>query len=288
MRKGVTGERMVFLVVAVCLGLFVLWFLLSRIAPSLLQQLNWLLGFDKPTNIELATMCAIYRCANGCMYMRVQEISWKSGGETVKCQENACGDTLQPDAYDQEPCTCKLVLGNVKDNYKCGGFCENGGTLCDPNGNDCKEKIDTNLKVCNPNYPVTITLKGNEKIDLSHFALGSSEIKDPDCIIPSGSLSTGIVETISLILLVSTSPIGIPVIAGGSLNKNIIIVDSSLIKSYGEKEDCLVPGLTVSISHDSVKELVIGPKSGSQDIEITTKTDDFVLFKVMTTYVNAK
>jgi hypothetical protein len=270
MRKGVTGERMVFLVVAVCLGLFILWFLLSRIFPSLLQQLEWLLGISKPTDIELAAMCSMYRCAEGCMSMHVQEISWKSGDTTVKCQE-FCSKDLPPDTYTQEPCTCKLKLGNIQDTYQCSGSCENVGTRCDPDGNDCKEKIPNpaDLKVCNPAYPVTITLKNDEKIDLSHFALGSPNIPDVRCLLSSsaGDISSSLIYQGT---------------GGGS--DNYLMIDAGLIEAYGNKEPCHFDLWDIS---DSYKELSV---RGGQEIKITSEMNTYLmgLSNILVTYVNPK
>ena len=280
MRKGVTGERMVFLIVAVCLGLFVLWFLLSRIAPSLLQQLNWLLGFDKPTNIELATMCAIYRCANGCMYMRVQEISWKNSTGTVYCQE-FCGGALPSDAFKQEPCTCQKELIRGVEVSLCGGSCENAGITCaDDSGCESKIPSPEDLKVCDPNYPVTITLKKDEKINIDHLALGSPSIPDVSCIMSTNDGGIGAWDTfLNVIKAFFVGGIQTIWAALGGASDNFLVVDAGLIKSYGDKVECNMGVFKIS---DSLKELIV---RGGQEIKIVTEMKSFGLSNIATTYV---
>jgi len=285
MKKGMTGERMVFLVVAVCLGLFILWFLLSRLAPSLIQQLEWLLGISKPTDVELAAMCSIYRCTDGCMSMRVQEISWKSGDKTLNCQD-FCGAALPSDAYNHEPCICQPGTGKVGID-KCGGFCENAGSVCNGNG-ECTEKTDTELKICGSGYPVNITLKKNEKIDLSHLALGSSNIPDVGCIIPSNAGSTsgwdilaaGGWNIIGGPLYQALKSLGIL----GDSDLNWLVINVDLIKSYGDKVECKYQDLTVT--HDSVKEIAIGPTAKSPNIKISTQLTNILGRNFVVTYVN--
>lgn len=280
MKKGTTAERMVYLVVAVCLGLFILWFLLSRLFPSLIQQIEWLLGYSKPTDIEMAAMCSMYRCTEGCDSMNVQKLSWESGGKTVKCQD-FCGAALPSDAFKQGSCTCKLKLGNVKDTYQCLGSCEETGKTCSPDGDDCQEKIinPADLKVCGSDYPVTITLKNDETIDLSHLALGSSSIPDVRCMFASDSGDAGAWESFANILvnILNLNDIQVFWQALGGGGDNLLIVNPGLIRSYGNKVGCNW-GV---FSADSYQELSV--KSG-QEIKIVSEMGSWGTSNALTTY----
>jgi hypothetical protein len=220
------------------------------------------------------------------MSMRVQEISWKSGDKTLECQKDFCGGTIPPDAYKQEPCTCQAGTGK-EGLDKCGGFCENAGIPCSSDS-ECEQKTDTELKICGSDYPVNITLKKNEKIDLSHLALGSPNIPDVQCIIPNNA---GSASGWDILASAGWNIIGGPLYQAlkylgisGDSDSNWLVINTDLIKSYGDKVECKYQDLTVT--HDSVKEIVIGPSTESPNIKVSTQLTNILGRNFVVTYVN--
>ena len=131
MSKGVE-TRAVFFIVAVVVGLFILWFLLSRLFPSIMYEIMKIFGVVKPSNIENAILCSYHRCIDGCMSAKVQGLSWEEDGKTVNCNEKFCSE-LPDNVYED-------VDGNGKPKMP--------------------------LRVCGKgkDSPVNITLKKNEEM----------------------------------------------------------------------------------------------------------------------------
>ena len=123
MGKGQVGERTIFIIGGVIFFVIAM-FILFKIFPNVYGDIMMWLGVIKPTIIEQAMLCSYHRCADGCMSGKVQEISWKEEGKDkpTNCQD-FCQD-LPDDAYTKD------FWGNM----------------------------EPQLKVCNENYPVNITL----------------------------------------------------------------------------------------------------------------------------------
>lgn len=178
-----TLVKMVFAVIFFAIVTFIIF----KIFPNLLQQIAWTLGVVKLSNIEKAVLCSIYRCTDGCMSMKVQEISWREKDKLVHCQDFCSG--LPDDAY-----------------------------LLDMWGN-----VDPDLKVCNPNYPVKISLEKPERIEKSH-------LRESLCMIDSNSYGKAVI----------------------SVNMKFIYLNKSIIQKL-ERESC---GKTL-IAHMPVIEKAI-------------------------------
>jgi hypothetical protein len=242
MSKGIE-TRGVFFIVAVIFGILAL-FIIFKVFPSLYNQIMAALGFVKPSNVEQAILCSYHRCIDGCMSMKVQEISWKEGDSSVSCQ-NFCNSTpttpLPNDAYK------KNIFG----------------------------QMEKELRVCNPEYPVTINLKKSEKIEKTHLTLGSTTFGDVGCILPTDLGQSNTWDAIKYIFggaqwqqLVNQWTL----LTGGTISENWLVIDAGLIKSYGNKEDCVEAMSGIMMSHDSLKDLTI---KDNQKINITT---DFLVF----------
>jgi hypothetical protein len=247
MSKGSIGERAIFLVIAV-VAFLVFIFIIWKIAPNVIKAALISLGIVKPSNIEQAILCSIHRCVDGCMSMRVQEISWKDGDKTVSCQ-NFCN--VPDDAYNKD------LFGN----------------------------IESQLRVCNPNYPINITLKSVEKIEKSHLTLISTSVSDVRCILPNPRGGPNAWDAIKFILggAIWQQLVNLwTVLTGSTVSDNWLIVDTELIKSYGEKEDCVAQHTGFTVSHDSLKELII---KNNQKIGITTSFGAFGPYNAVATSV---
>jgi hypothetical protein len=244
MGKGDIGERVVWIIGAVIFFSIAI-FIIFKIFPNLMTSIFMALGIVKPSNIDNAILCSIHRCVDGCMSMKVQEITWKEEGKDkpVTCQE-FCQD-LPGDAY-----TRSLF-----------GFGD----------------IEPQLKVCGSKYPVNITLKAPEKITKGHLLLGSTSVSDVRCVLSTTAtgpdlwdIFKGIIGTLTWQQLVNLWAL----LTGGTVSENLLMVDTGLIKSEGSKEDCVAAGTSFVISHDSLTELLV-PKSGTETIYIMT---DFKAF----------
>lgn len=150
MSKGLE-THVVFLVAAV-IFIGVVLFIMFKIFPSVLTEIELYFGWIQPSDLEQAVLCSYYRCAQGCLSAEVQQITWKEGGKTISC--NSFCQNLPDQAY-QISCNC---VGGKEAGGHCLGDCENSGTSCNSQS-DCIPKISqSELKVCNSNYPVNITL----------------------------------------------------------------------------------------------------------------------------------
>jgi hypothetical protein len=243
MGKGITQERIVFLVLAVIFfGLAV--FVIFKIFPSLITQIELALGIIKLSNVEKATLCSIYRCVEGCMSMKIQELAWKEGDKTVYCQEFCTG---KPYGIDKLPST----------------------------------------NICDPKYPINITLKEKEKIEKSHLVLGLAGVSDVRCILPTNA---GGPDIWSILRFSLTSPWqsiinAWKLLTGGTISENILIVDQGIIAGKGNKEDCVAAGTTMIISHDSLQQLTL--REG-KTIKITSDYQQFGGINVVSTYMAEK
>jgi len=118
--RGIATTVVIFVLAAI-IFVVALWFLLSKVFPNILYQLEKLLGIVKPTSIESAIMCSIARCKYGCNSFRVRDISWvdydDSGRKiTVNCWEKFCSGT-SPDVYSEGDKICEKMPVNITLRY---------------------------------------------------------------------------------------------------------------------------------------------------------------------------
>jgi hypothetical protein len=260
MKKGVTQERIVFLILAVIFfGLAV--FVIFRFFPSLMTQIELALGIIKMSNIEKATLCSIYRCIEGCMSMRVQELSWKEGDQTVHCQKFCTGEPygidaeLPDDAYTRE----WWGLGAQ----------------------------ESSLRICNPKYPVIIKLKEKEKIEKSHLVLGETRVSDVRCILPTDASGPDILSIFIYIIKKPWQDLvnAWTLITGGTISENILMVDQGIIAGKGNKEDCILAGTSIIASHDSFQQLTL---DGGKTIKIASYFEGVSVINTVFTYMAEK
>lgn len=229
--KGITTERIAFFILAVIFFVLAV-FVIFKIFPNLLLQLQLALGIIKLSNAEKAILCSIYRCVEGCMSMKVQELSWKEGNEVRACQEfctgvpYGVGGDLPEDAY-------------VKDFWG---------------------SIEPSKRVCNPKYPIIFKTKDTEKIEKSHLQLSHPQISDVRCIVPTNAGGPDVLSIISHIFgagLWSNIQNLWTALTGGKISENWLIVDDDVIIQRGTKEDCVAVGTNIIATHDSLKELTV-------------------------------
>jgi hypothetical protein len=87
------GKEVVLLVVAVIIGAFSIWFIISQ-GTNAYRKLLKMMGIAKVSNVEQAIICAIYRCAYGCHSVNIKDIEWRSGDKKVKCMDVCVGDRV--------------------------------------------------------------------------------------------------------------------------------------------------------------------------------------------------
>lgn len=237
MEKGI-AERMPFIIIAVIFGLVAL-FIMFKIFPNLLTQLQFALGLVKLSNAEKAILCSIHRCVDGCMSSKIQEISWEDKEETVWCQEGFCSYLPDSAAFQIHMFGRDIIL-------------------------------NPELKICNTDYPINFSLKKSEKIEKSHLKLGSTTMSDVKCILVAGkSYGPNAWEIVAYATYEWVWPHLVnfwTTATGGKVSDNILIIAHGIgIKSFGETEDCvLANGIKI---HDSFKEVTL---NGNQEINITT------------------
>ncbi|MEM5815070.1 MAG: hypothetical protein QXD89_01100 [Candidatus Aenigmatarchaeota archaeon] len=83
--KGLESRIVVF-IVAVIVFITLSYFII-KIAGTTLSEILSYLGIVKTSNVEKAILCAVYRCTEGCLSMKVQEISWREGDKTIYCND---------------------------------------------------------------------------------------------------------------------------------------------------------------------------------------------------------
>jgi hypothetical protein len=110
--RGIASTIVIF-VLAALIFVVAVWFLLSKVFPNILYQLEKLLGIVKPTPIESAIMCSIARCKYGCNSFRVRDISWVDYDDSgrkinVNCWEKFCSGT-SPDVYSEGDKICERM-----------------------------------------------------------------------------------------------------------------------------------------------------------------------------------
>jgi hypothetical protein len=260
MGKGVTQERIIFFILAVIFfGLVV--FIFFKFLPSLITQIQLALGIIKMSNIEKATLCSIYRCIEGCMSMRVQELSWKEGDQTVHCQQFCTGEPygigpeLPDDAYTRE----WWGLGAQ----------------------------EPSLRICNPKYPVIIKLKEKEKIEKSHLVLGETRVSDVRCVLSTDSSGPDILSIFTYFVGgVWQSVLNVwALTTGGTVSENILMIDQGIVAGKGNKEDCVVAGTSIVVSHDSFQQLTL---DGGKTIKIASDFEWFGGINAVFTYMAEK
>ncbi|MEM5766239.1 MAG: hypothetical protein QW423_01220 [Candidatus Aenigmatarchaeota archaeon] len=181
MKKGVTGEKAVFFIGAV-IFLGIIFFVLFRYFPTLYNSILLNLGVVKQNDLEKAILCSIHRCLDGCMSMKVQELSWEEDGKKVNCFEKFCSD-YKPSG-EAVGCTCKEdsyydeMTGDYKKFKLCYPIgCKNKNSQGDSftveceRSEDCVREIitDTRLRICGDYYPVNIDLDKPQKVEISHL-----------------------------------------------------------------------------------------------------------------------
>jgi hypothetical protein len=118
--RGIASTIVIFVLAAVIFVVAV-WFLLSKVFPNILYQLEKLLGIVKPTPIESAIMCSIARCKYGCNSFRVRDIGWVDYDDSgrkinVNCWEKFCSGT-SPDVYSEGDKICEKMPVNITLRY---------------------------------------------------------------------------------------------------------------------------------------------------------------------------
>jgi hypothetical protein len=256
MGKGSTQERIIFFILAVIffgLVVFVIW----KFFPTLITQIELALGIIKLSNVEKATLCSIYRCVEGCMSMKVQELSWKD------------------ETYENGIATCQ-------------DFCTGKPYGIGPElPDDAYEQQTT--RICNSKYPVIIKLKEKEKIEKSHLVLGLEKISDVRCILPTDATGPNAWDIFRFTITQQWQNLANAwqAITGGTISENILIVDNQIVAGKGNKEDCVAAGTTLIISHDSLQQLTLDKE---KTIKITTGFAQLPIVNVnfMLTYMAEK
>ncbi|MEM5853171.1 MAG: hypothetical protein QW228_02220 [Candidatus Aenigmatarchaeota archaeon] len=231
--KASTMERTVFLILAVIFFILAV-FVIFKIFPNLLLQLQLALGIVKLSNAEKAILCSIYRCVEGCMSMKVQELSWKDKDE---CEFCTCQDFCTGEPYG--------LGGDLPDDAYVKTWFGFGAP-------------ELSRRICNPKYPVIFKTKDKEKIEKSHLQLGSQKISDVRCIIPTHTSGPDILSILGFIFgggIWSGIQNAWTLITGGTISENWVIIDRDVIQSTGTKEDCVAAGTNIIATHDSLKEL---------------------------------
>jgi hypothetical protein len=103
MKKAFSSSDVIKLVFAVIIFSFlvvVLW----KVAGNVLMQIGEMLGIIQKSDVEKAILCSIYRCVEGCMSMKVQELSWKEGNKVVKCNDFCNPSRIQSEDPAQKVC----------------------------------------------------------------------------------------------------------------------------------------------------------------------------------------
>jgi hypothetical protein len=103
MKKAFSSSDVIKLVFAVIIFSFlvvVLW----KVAGNVLMQIGEMLGIIQKSDVEKAILCSIYRCVEGCMSMKVQDLSWKEGNKVVKCNDFCDPSRIQSQEPAQKVC----------------------------------------------------------------------------------------------------------------------------------------------------------------------------------------
>jgi hypothetical protein len=103
MKKAFSSSDVIKLVFAVIIFSFLV-VILWKVAGNVLMQIGEMLGIVQKSDIEKAILCSIYRCTEGCMSIKVQELSWKEGNKVVKCNDFCNASKIQSDDLSQKVC----------------------------------------------------------------------------------------------------------------------------------------------------------------------------------------
>lgn len=235
-------SRIVFFIAAV-IFLLVLSYFIIKIGGKTISEILAYLGVVKLSNIEKATLCSIYRCTEGCLSMKVQEISWKEGEKTVYCND----------------------------------FCKDG---YDPS--------DKYARICGRNFPVTLKLSSPERLVKDHFKIDvGGGFKEVGCILPTdAALDMNIVEILKYIfggVIWKFLENVWKTLTGQVVGNSWIIVENSIIRSYGTREDCVDDNWGL-LTHQSLKEVEIKPKI---KINISVEKFEFFNFKNLIIFLSS-
>lgn len=103
MKKAFSSSDVVKLVFAVIIFSFLV-VILWKVAGNVLMQIGEMLGIVQKSDLEKAILCSIYRCVEGCMSMKVQELSWKEGNKVVKCNDFCDSSKINSEDPYQKVC----------------------------------------------------------------------------------------------------------------------------------------------------------------------------------------
>jgi len=252
MGKGLE-TRIVFFILAViffALAIFVIF----KIFPSLMTQIEMSLGIIKLSNIEKAALCSMYRCLIGCSAgHELEKIEWvEEDRKVVNCNDFCRGE---PYGIEELPKSAYSNMNNL--------------AICD-------------LKSLE--YPIKIKVKEGEKLTKSHLVLGIPEMRDVNCMLSVDIKSvnsniasmTGEWLLMKVILELAFTPImGLINLWNNLINcqttDNWLFIDSTAIKSLGKGEECRPTATNDIVVKGSLPEVVM--KKG--ELMIVSETHSF-------------
>ncbi|MFH7880535.1 MAG: hypothetical protein QXI09_00810 [Candidatus Aenigmatarchaeota archaeon] len=130
----------VFLIAGVIIVGIALYIIFTS-SRHLLSEIFSFLGFEKkPTSIESAVLCSLYRCTYGCMSAEVEKISWREDGKLVKCKDFC--NNIPEDTYEDKNmktvCSPNFPVSiNLKKNERLGETLSKLISVGNKRGLDC-------------------------------------------------------------------------------------------------------------------------------------------------------
>lgn len=103
MKKGFAVTTVIELVIAAII-LLLLFPMIIKVSAQVWETIAMSLGLITPSNVERAVECAYYRCTEGCASVRMNEIAWVEGTETIRCLK-FCADEKFYEGGDLKICT---------------------------------------------------------------------------------------------------------------------------------------------------------------------------------------
>ena len=277
MSKASSSDWVVRLIMAVIIFLFITSILWVA-GKNVLIQIGEMLGIIQKSDVEKAILCSIYRCTEGCMSMKVQELSWKEGDKTVSCNDFCNASKIKSSDPQMRVCFIDVdgwKLLEILQAYLSGN----------------PEVVVSTIGSSITDYPVEIKLDKAQKIDKSHLTLGSTDYKDVGCILSSKSEGPTILDVLKWLMLG-----GLPwqqllnlgkTLTGGKVSDNFLIVSSDLVSGVGTKEDCYSEALGITLFHDAYQQLMIGSSDSKTKtkVKIYTSKSGFLFYPIIVTQV---
>lgn len=189
----------VFLIAGVIIVGIALYIIFTS-SRHLLSEIFSFLGFEKkPSSIESAVVCSLYRCTYGCMSAEVEKISWKEDDKLVKCKDFC--NNIPEDAYEDKNmktvCSPDFPVSiNLKKNERLGETLSKLISVGNKRGLDCllvNSELFEKVLVSAASKPSSLIL--STKIILNTQGdIVSSQFPERDCLIylsPQASIPLG-------------------------------------------------------------------------------------------------